>query len=95
MLFRSPRFEDKIEPKELSFSFHEKDAERIDAYEKVLFDCISGDQTSFISTEEILHTWEYITSLKNMISQTPLHEYSRGTDPGDVKKLSENNLEVI
>ena len=48
-----PGFENHIEPKELSFSYHDSQSEHIDAYEKVLFDCIAGDQTSFISTDEI------------------------------------------
>jgi len=87
---KKPSFEDKIEPRELSFSFHEANTEHIDAYQKVLFDCISGDQTSFISTPEILYTWEYVMSIKNIISALPLYKYEVGSEPKDIKKLQAN-----
>lgn len=76
-----PGFEDKIEPRNLSFDFHEEGLEKIDAYEKVLFDCISGDQTSFISTTEVLYTWKYIMGVRDAIEKTPLKKYKIGTDP--------------
>ena len=56
-----------LEPKNLSFlykgSFKE---ELLNAYQKVLFDAISGDQTLFNSTEEVSASWKFITPiLKN------------------------------
>jgi len=82
---KTPGFEDAVEPKELSFSFHDESSEHIDAYEKVLFDCISGDQTSFIDTEEVLYSWKYIMGVKEVIEKTTLHEYEVGADPEDIK----------
>jgi len=34
-----------------------------DAYEKILFDCMMGDQTLFTNTKEILASWKFITSI--------------------------------
>jgi len=34
-----------------------------DAYEKILFDCMMGDQTLFASTKEIMASWKFITSI--------------------------------
>ncbi|MEK7453094.1 MAG: glucose-6-phosphate dehydrogenase [Patescibacteria group bacterium] len=34
-----------------------------DAYEKILFDCIVGDQTLFASTKEVFESWKFITSI--------------------------------
>ena len=88
-----PGFEDVVGQKELSFSYHDEKTESIDAYEKVLFDCVSGDQTSFVSTKEVLYTWEYIMGVKDIIAKTPLHMYKKGSDPENIKKLSNNNRE--
>lgn len=82
-----PGFKEKIEPKNLSFSFHDEQEEHIDAYEKVLFDCISGDQTSFVTTDEVIHTWKYITDIQEKITHIPLHTYAQGTHGEDVLRL--------
>lgn len=34
-----------------------------EAYERVLFDCILGDQTRFVSNHEVLAAWQFITPL--------------------------------
>lgn len=82
-----PGFEEKMEPKELSFSFHDHSSEHIDAYEKVLFDCISGDQTSFVTTDEVLQTWKYIMAVRDTITTTPLHTYAQGLTGYEVLEL--------
>lgn len=50
-----PGFEQKIEPRTLSFTYHDPETNKrhIDAYEKVIYDCIVGDQTLFASTDEV------------------------------------------
>jgi len=88
-----PGFEDVVGQKELSFSYHDEQTENIDAYEKVLFDCVSGDQTSFVSTKEVLYTWEYIMGIKDVIKKTPLHTYETGSETEDIKKLANKNRE--
>ncbi|MCI5108438.1 MAG: glucose-6-phosphate dehydrogenase [Candidatus Pacebacteria bacterium] len=80
-----PGFLDKVEPRELSFSFHNEKNEHINAYEKVLFDCISGDQTSFISTKEISSSWKYIMSVMDNMQNKDLINYKVGEDPNNIK----------
>ena len=85
-----PGFEHKIEPKELYFSYHEDASVHIDAYEKVLFDCIAGDQTSFINTAEVKSSWKFIMSVKDNLRHIPLHKYHIGDNPEDIMSLSNN-----
>lgn len=80
-----PGFQDKIEARELSFSFHDDRGEHINAYEKVLYDCISGDQTSFISTKEIEYSWKYIMSVMKCMQKIDLVNYKIGEDPNNIK----------
>ncbi len=77
-------FATDLEPKKLSFRYHESDDVPLqlpDAYERVLFDCIRGDQTLFTSTEEVKASWEFITPIVENWPQTPLHTYEPGTVP--------------
>lgn len=63
---KKPGFDMSLEPKELSFSYNDKkdNKEKIpDAYERVLFDCIKGDQTLFASTAELEASWKFITPI--------------------------------
>ena len=50
-------------PLALNYSGIEKNGELVDAYEKILLDCISGDQTLFASTEEVMASWKFIDSV--------------------------------
>lgn len=73
-----------IEPKTLSFSYGDKRELFVDAYEKILFDAIAGDQTLFTSTEEVAAAWEFITPIIQEWGHTPLLRYKKGTmGPGD------------
>ncbi|TSC79831.1 MAG: glucose-6-phosphate 1-dehydrogenase [Parcubacteria group bacterium Gr01-1014_29] len=62
---KKPGFATELEPKRLSFSYKESfEKERIpDAYERVLYDCIRGDQTLFASTEEVQAAWKFTMSV--------------------------------
>lgn len=75
-----------LEPKELSFSYRGAlDGSRItDAYEKVLFDGIAGDQILFASTEEVSAAWQFITPILDLWRNTPLHTYQKGTNGPEV-----------
>lgn len=74
-----------IDPKNLSFAYprpsplYETQAE---AYEKVLFDCIGGEQMLFASTEEVRAAWDFIMPIlrgweKN---NAPLMRYTQGSE---------------
>ncbi|MEO5635234.1 MAG: glucose-6-phosphate dehydrogenase [Candidatus Paceibacterota bacterium] len=52
-----------------------------EAYEKVLYDCISGDQTIFTTTGEILAEWRIVERVIEKWQSEPLKIYNQGTSP--------------
>ncbi len=53
-----------------------------EAYERLIHDCILGDNTLFARVDESLHSWEFITPILNRWKQTPLtpdEMYAAGT----------------
>lgn len=78
---KKPGFSIDLESKELSFSYRNSpDAPQlVDAYEKVLFDAIAGDQMLFTSTEEVNAAWRFITPILDLWKDLPLHTYPRGS----------------
>ncbi len=60
----------------------------LEAHEKLLLDCIIGDQTLFVSTQEIVSMWKFIDPIIRSWhnNRTPLHSYSPGSD--DIRKES-------
>ncbi|MEX2515154.1 MAG: glucose-6-phosphate dehydrogenase [Candidatus Paceibacterota bacterium] len=60
----------------------ERDASAVrspEAYEKVLFDCIVGDQTRFVSSDEVRLAWRFITPILERFSELPLQPYEKGS----------------
>ncbi|TSC90119.1 MAG: glucose-6-phosphate 1-dehydrogenase [Microgenomates group bacterium Gr01-1014_5] len=60
---KKPGLDMEIEEREFDFSYrreHEQDGEQTAAYEKLLLDCLTGDQTLFVSTEEVRAMWRFI-----------------------------------
>ncbi|HEA84415.1 MAG TPA: glucose-6-phosphate dehydrogenase [Candidatus Wildermuthbacteria bacterium] len=68
-----------LEKKDFSFDYREaySEEEFIDAYEKLLAAAISGDQTLFVSTEEILASWKFIDPIISAwkTDKVPLSSY--------------------
>ncbi len=56
-----------------------------DAYEKVLYDCISGDQTRFVSTKEIMAQWAIVTDIIKKWRNAPLVIYPKGVSGVKIK----------
>jgi len=81
---KQPGLEKKIGPRELSFSYHEKETEHIDAYEKVIYDCIVGDQMLFASTDEVIASWKFITPIVDSWKEIPLKIYNVGSNAKDI-----------
>jgi len=52
----------------------------LDAYERVLYDCVRGDQTLFTSTEEVEASWKFIDSVIEAWKDIPLKIYKRGSN---------------
>jgi glucose-6-phosphate 1-dehydrogenase len=75
-----------IESRNLSFRFHRGNGKELDAYEKLLFDAIRGDQTLFASTAEVAAQWKFITPILKKWQKLPLHTYKIGSK-GPMQKL--------
>lgn len=69
----------ELETNTLSFAWDEDNEKKYSAYEKVLLDCIIGDQTLFTKTEEVLASWKFITSVTDNWENIPLQTYQQGS----------------
>lgn len=78
---KTPGFTMDVEPKVLKFKYSDYQSHAVlpDAYERVLYDAIIGDQTLFTSTDEVLHAWKYITSIISIWNTVPLTIYKKGS----------------
>lgn len=50
-----------------------------EAYERVLYDCITGDQTRFVSGDEVELAWKFITPILHRFAELPLPVYEPGS----------------
>jgi glucose-6-phosphate 1-dehydrogenase len=84
---KKPGLKNEYQQKVLAFSYEASKFENEvpDAYERVLFDCVRGDQTLFASTEEVRYSWKFITPILREWRKSPLMQYARGSD-GPIKK---------
>ncbi|MDO8633454.1 MAG: glucose-6-phosphate dehydrogenase [Candidatus Wildermuthbacteria bacterium] len=75
----------EIEERALSFDYREafQKEEFADAYERLLLNCIQGDQTLFVSTEEIMAEWKFVDPILRswQDNKVPLRIYKPGTVP--------------
>ena len=80
---KTPGFAMALEPKTLAFSYkqHAGAQQLPDAYGRILFDCIRGDQTLFASTEEVEASWKFITPILEHWQELPLRLYAAGSEP--------------
>jgi glucose-6-phosphate 1-dehydrogenase len=81
---KKPGLDMNLEEKKLSFDFDENPLNVTDAYEKVLYDCIKGDQTLFASTYEISTQWGIISNIFKLWKNIPLLEYKKGSAVNDL-----------
>ena len=68
----------------LNFPISNEDTLR-DAYEKVFYDCLLGDQTIFASTGEIIAEWVLATDIIEKWQSTSLVIYKKGSKGVDIK----------
>jgi glucose-6-phosphate 1-dehydrogenase len=76
----------ELEQKKLAFEFNDNGMQ-LDAYEKVLYDAVAGDQTLFNSTEEVATQWGIIVKILEAWKNLPLNKYEKGSDPKDFNSL--------
>jgi glucose-6-phosphate 1-dehydrogenase len=73
-------FDFELEEKEFELATSESDSiNSPEAYERVLFDCIAGDQTRFVSGAEVESSWKFITPILESFSDFPLLKYTIGS----------------
>jgi glucose-6-phosphate 1-dehydrogenase len=91
-LAKQPGLAMTIGKKSLDFVYREKrkEAQYVEEYEKLLLDCIAGDQTLFVSTEEVRAMWKFVDPFVSLWTKgyVPLKTYQSGTD--DALKQSRN-----
>jgi glucose-6-phosphate 1-dehydrogenase len=75
---KQPGLKTDIEPRDLSFDFS-TGKDEIDAYEKVLHDAISGEQTLFTNSLEVQANWRFVSSILNNWQDLPLLKYKKGS----------------
>ncbi len=78
---KTPGFGMKVDPKTLKFKYSDSHAPDAlpEAYERVLYDAIMGDQTLFTSTDEVMQAWKFITGIVNLWGNLPLAIYKKGS----------------
>ncbi|MCB9813993.1 glucose-6-phosphate dehydrogenase [Candidatus Nomurabacteria bacterium] len=76
---KTPGLGFNLESQTLSFTCEKGDLDIKNAYEKVLYDSIIGDQTLFTHTKEVLAAWKFITPIIEEWDKLPLHQYKKGT----------------
>jgi glucose-6-phosphate 1-dehydrogenase len=75
-------YEWKSEPKTLKFDYSDKPPFETIAsndYERLIHDAFVGDQTLFASTDEIMASWKFVTSIIDNWEKVPLILYDKGT----------------
>ncbi|MBI2552545.1 glucose-6-phosphate dehydrogenase [Candidatus Uhrbacteria bacterium] len=80
---KKPGLTMELEEREFYLPYHEKRVSRVEEYAKLLYDCIAGDQTLFVSTGEVQAMWRFIDPIvrawqKNLV---PLAYYKSGQPP--------------
>lgn len=90
---RKPGFEFSLHDQDLILTKSAEDSfYSPEAYEHVLYDALLGDQTRFVSSEEIDLAWQFITPLLKKFKKQPLIIYPQGSDgpitvtPSETKK---------
>jgi glucose-6-phosphate 1-dehydrogenase len=79
-LVKRPGYGFHIEPKVLKFKYADVQSftDIPDDYERLIHDAIVGDQTLFASTDEIMSSWKFVTTLLEGWKDLPLMKYERG-----------------
>jgi glucose-6-phosphate 1-dehydrogenase len=98
-LAKVPGHEYVVQPTRFTFHSHEKER-LINEYEKLLMDAIVGDQTLFVSTDEIRAMWRVVDQFLNVFKDhsVPLHRYKPGDASVTVNAhqfLTENRHEKV
>lgn len=84
-----------FEPVSMNFQYAEYEHSFLDAYARLLLDCIRGDQLLFTRSEELEAIWEFLTPIQTQFrdnSRLPLYGYPAGTwGPEESENLLKKN----
>ncbi len=77
-----PGYQYKTESKTLKFKYADVASFNMipNDYERLIHDAFVGDQTLFASTDEIMASWKYMTSILNNLNHVPLTLYEKGAE---------------
>ncbi len=96
-LSKKPGLEMEVQKRLLEFTYRTRahQSQYVEEYEKLLLDCIEGNQILFLSTEEVKAMWEYVDPImsawhKNIV---PLVRYAPDTD--DVVKIAKRATSFV
>lgn len=84
-LVKRPGFTEELIEKELTFAYPLQQERLPDAYERVLFDALRGDQTLFPSTREVQAQWNIIMPILEQWGTLPLRHYEQGVHPQTIE----------
>lgn len=89
LLAKKPGFEMEVKKRvfDLPYRRRQDKAQYTEEYEKLLLDCIAGDQTLFVSTAEVEAMWRYIDPILGVWEkgEVPLKTYKPGTEEASKK----------
>ena len=78
-LSKKPGLDMEIQEKDFHFTYRKrsKKSQYVEEYEKLLLDCVEGNQLLFVSTREIKAMWRYIDPIIDVWqkNKVPLHLY--------------------
>lgn len=88
-LVKKPGYDYSIIKKYFEFDYGKlyEESEFIEAYEQLLLDIIRGDQTLFVSTEEILSQWRFVEPIEKVWEETrkpEIFSYEVGKEQLDI-----------
>jgi glucose-6-phosphate 1-dehydrogenase len=70
---KKPGRENKIAPVTMEFRYQEAfEMEPPEAYERLLLDCMIGDQTLFTRHDEVIEQWRFVTDIINAWKDHPV-----------------------
>lgn len=86
---KKPGLDMLMEERDFTFSYHgEEGKKHTEEYEKLLFDCISGDQTLFVSTEEISAMWKFTDPIVAAWNANAVPLQSYAPDSKEITQIS-------
>lgn len=89
-LSKKPGLDMQVEKRELEFTYRKRTAttQYVEEYEKLLLDCIFGNQILFLNTAEVKSMWEYVDPIVRAWNNgaVPLSSYKPDTD--EVTKIA-------